>query len=88
MARVDVGDAGAERDLARGLRERLAERQTVARARTVEPREAFLLETLRHLERRATAPGDRDETDGRFGGHLREYSRSHYDRRTQKEEIS
>jgi len=67
---------------------RLAERQTVARARAVEPREAFPLETLRHLERRATAPGDRDETDGRFGGHLREYSRSHYDRRTQKEEIS
>ena len=36
MARVDVGDAGPERDLARDERERLAEPEAVAEARTVE----------------------------------------------------
>src|SRR5207245_11622165 len=46
MARVDVGDAGAERDLARGERERLTERQTVTRARAVESGEPFTLEPL------------------------------------------
>src|SRR5215831_1863516 len=43
MARVDVRDAGAERDLARRESQRLAEPQPVARARAVEPREPLAL---------------------------------------------
>src|SRR5439155_4196518 len=37
VACVDVRDAGAERDLARRKGQRLAERQTIARARAIEP---------------------------------------------------
>src|SRR5262245_16020343 len=92
MARVDVGDAGAERDLAGRLRERLAVRlaagQADTRARTVEDRAAFQLETLGHVECRAPAHGDSDEAGGWFGAQLREYSRTHYGPRTQKEVIS
>ena len=70
VARVNVRDAGAEGDLARRKSQRLAERQTIARARAVEPGEPLTLEPLRHLERRATAPGHRDETDRWFRDHF------------------
>jgi hypothetical protein len=76
VTRVDVRDAGPERDLTRREGQGLTEGQPVARARAIEPGEALALEPLRHLERRAPAPGHRDESDRRFRDHLREYKRS------------
>src|SRR6185436_20626723 len=56
VARIDVGDAGPERDLAGGHRERLAEPEPVAGTRTVDPREALALEALGQLQRRPPPP--------------------------------
>src|SRR5207245_6677954 len=67
MARVDVGDARAERDRAGHQRERLAEREAVARARAIDAREALLLEALGKIERGAAVPGHRHQTDRRLG---------------------
>src|SRR5262249_17995063 len=69
MARVDVGDAGAECDLFRGDGERLAECKPVAGARAVDSRESFALDSLRELEGRAPSSGDGQEADTRFVGH-------------------
>src|SRR5205814_3492661 len=69
VARVDVGDAGAERDLAGDESQRLAERHAVARARAVDAGEAFRLEALREIERRPPPSGDGDEADGRLRAH-------------------
>ena len=92
VARVDVGDAGSERDLAGRERQRLAQGQTVAGARAVEPGESLALEPLGHLEHHASPSGHRDEADRRFGGHSREYTgvlatapQPHYDRPTSRE---
>src|SRR6185503_9058810 len=57
MPGVHVGDAAAERDLARAERDRLAEPEAVAEARAVEAGEAFLLEPPRHLDRRLPSSG-------------------------------
>src|SRR4029453_639875 len=95
VACVDVGDAGAEGDLARRERERLAEGQAVAGARAVETGEPLALEALGHLERRAAPTGHRDETHRRLRRHSGEYTaslpqapRPHYDRRARDAEIS
>src|SRR5882762_10352798 len=69
VTRVDVGDAGAERDLMRDEGQRLAERHAVAGARTVDAGEAFRLEALREIERRPPPSGDSDEADGGFCAH-------------------
>src|SRR5262245_20181748 len=93
VARVDVGDAGAEGDLARRERERLTEGQAVAGARAVQTGEPLALEALGHLERCTAPTGHRDETHRRLWRHSGEYTaslpqapRPHYDRRGYREE--
>src|SRR5438309_741951 len=69
VTRVDVGDAGVERDLAGDEGQRLAEREPVAGARTVDAGEAFRLEALREIERRPPPSSDGDEAHGRLAAH-------------------
>src|SRR5690349_11991048 len=68
-ARIDVRDARAERDLARGQGERLAQREPVTGARAVDAGEAFALELRRELERGLAPSGDGDEAHGGLGTH-------------------
>ncbi len=69
VTRVDVRDAGTERDLMGDEGQRLAEGEPVAGARTVDAGEAFRLEALREIERRPPPSGDGDEADGRLLAH-------------------
>src|SRR5947207_10101706 len=69
VPRVEIGDGGAERDLARRERQRLAESQAVAEARAIEPAEALVLEALGHLDGGLPPARDSDETHRRLAGH-------------------
>ncbi len=69
VSEVDIRDAGAERDLARGQGEGLAQGKAVADARAVDAREALLLEPLRELHRGLSTPGHRGQAHGRLCRH-------------------
>src|SRR5262252_3558924 len=69
MPRVDVGDAGAEWDLARREREGLAETKAVTQTRAIDAAPALSLDLLCDLDGGASPAGHGREADGGLSHH-------------------
>ena len=69
VPRVDIGDAGAERDGLRDLGDALAEREPVVHARAVDAGIAFLFDALGQLEGGAPTPRHSGEAQRGLAGH-------------------
>src|SRR4030095_13525899 len=83
MARIDVGDAGAEGNLVCGEGQGGTQPHTIPKAGAIDPAKPFLFKTLSQLKRGLAAPGYSGKAHGWFGWHaylLNQSTRDSYTR--------